>query len=189
MISQNEIDELCSHILHTDIWKQKVTDWLTHDGVFSETTDHTNQEVFSQLSSNEELASEIIKCTLTQVNEDQWTVDIWKEKLKKQGKSFDLTLKITFNYLTCLHYLYGLEVLQAWKLLYKHKIMWTPHNSNMNRKYNGRTKFYFDIDAAEFEIPRQPDPPKSSDRSKSPDNRPDDPMEIGALLTTLKTCT
>ena len=91
MISQNEIDELCSHILHTDIWKQKVTDWLTHDGVFSETTDHTNQEVFSQLSSNEELASEIIKCTLTQVNEDQWTVDIWKQKLKKQGKSFDLT--------------------------------------------------------------------------------------------------
>ena len=148
MISGNEIDELCSYILTTGLWTQKVMDWLTANGALRESTDEDQQKVKAELTSNKDLASEIIKCTLAQVNEDEWTVEIWKDKLKKQGKSFDITLQITFNYLTWLLTHKKLNVVVAWALLYRHKIVWTPDNSRMNRLYNGRTKFYFDVDAA-----------------------------------------
>jgi hypothetical protein len=85
------------------------------------------------------------------VNEDEWTVETWKEKLKKKGKSFDITLQVTLNYLTWLLRLRGLSVVGGWELLNRHEIFWTQSNSHMNKQYDGSTKFYFDIKAALLE--------------------------------------
>ncbi len=145
MISTTEIDELYAYISSANIWTQKVTDW------FNQTGQDESQQVLTELTSNVPLTSEIIKCTLTQVNEDEWTVETWKEKLKKKGKSFDITLQVTLNYLTWLLRLRGLSVVGGWELLNRHKIFWTPSNSHMNKQYDGRTKFYFDFKAALLE--------------------------------------
>jgi hypothetical protein len=96
MISTTEIDQLYTYISSTNIWTQKVTDW------FNQTGQNDSQQVLTELTSNVPLTSEIIKCTLAQVNEDEWTVETWKEKLEKKGKSFDITLQVTLNHLTWL---------------------------------------------------------------------------------------
>ena len=65
MISTTEIDELYTYISSTNIWTQKVTDW------FNRTGQNESQQVLTELTSNVPLTSEIIKCTLAQVNEDE----------------------------------------------------------------------------------------------------------------------
>jgi hypothetical protein len=69
-------------------------------------------------------------------------------KLKRKGKSFDMTLIVTFNYLTRVLEGTQLNVVGAWELLKRHTIPWSWYNSRMNPEYNERTKFYFDLDAA-----------------------------------------
>jgi len=155
MISSDDIDALCAYIHSTNIWTQKVSDWFKECGPQPQ-NEHVKLE--SELTHNIGLASEIIKCTLEQVNEDGWSVETWKDKLKSEGKSFDMTLKVTFNYL--LRVLEGtqLNVVGAWELLKRHKIAWVSrpgwvtydkkmNNTYMNPEYDG-SNFYFDLEAA-----------------------------------------
>ena len=91
-----------------------------------------------------------------------------------------------------------LNVVEAWELLYRHKIVWTLYNGRGNRLFNGRTKFYFDVDTSISEESQVRPDHVSSDQSKSPEDSPrelpaspreDDPMNLGSLLATLKTYT
>ena len=155
MISSEDIEDLCAYMHSTNVWTQKVSDWFKQCGQ----AEREQVELESELTSNIGLASEIIKCTLAQVNEDEWSVEAWKDKLKRKGKSFDMTLIVTFNYLTRVLEGTQLNVVGAWELLKRHKIPWVSqpgwvtydkkmNNTYMNPEYNGRTKFYFDLDAA-----------------------------------------
>ena len=144
MISSEDIEDLCAYIHSTNVWKQKVSEWFKQCGQ----AEREQVELESELTSNIGLASEIIKCTLAQVNEDEWSVETWKEKLKRKGKSFDMTLIVTFNYLTRVLEGTQLNVVGAWELLKRHTIPWSWYNSRMNPEYSERTKFYFDLDAA-----------------------------------------
>ncbi len=128
----------------THIWTQKVSDWF----IKGRHTESEQVQLEAELRSNVHLASEIIKCTLAQVNASDWTVQTWKEKLTRQGKSFDMTLTVTFNNIVRILEAKQCSVALAWQLLSRHKVIWDRSNSHMNPAYNGSTNFYFDLVAA-----------------------------------------
>jgi hypothetical protein len=140
----------------THIWTQKVSDWWNE----RRHAESEQVQLEAELRNNVHLASEVIKCTLAQVNASDWTVQTWKEKLQKQGKSFDMTLKVTLNYIVRVLEAKQCSVALAWQLLSRHKVYWDRYNSHMNPQYNGRTYFYFDLAAALQEtVQQEPSPP------------------------------